>query len=330
MFDHQQPSLDIREQMQHELLTWFQNTARDLPWRWTRDPYHILVSEIMLQQTQVDRVLPHYVAFIQAFPTLHALANASPAEVIQQWAGLGYNRRAINVQRTARLVLSEHRGVFPNDVATLKKLPGIGDYTAGAIACFAFGQDVAFLDTNMRRVIYRSLVGAEQQGQEKSERTLLEMAREMIPPGQGWQWNQAIMELGALICSATNPTCSCCPIRDHCRAYAWGKSEQSSQICHQEQGSTQTTIYEYKPRSQRRVAERRASFVGTNRYYRGRLIDALRHIQPGETLSIAQVGLQIKEDYHPKDSDWLQTLVEGLARDGLVEIIDQAVRLPIT
>src|SRR5215211_4477055 len=127
------------------LLDWFAASGRDLPWRHTRDPYQIMVSEIMLQQTQVDRVVPKYHAFLELFPSLAALAAAPTAEVIRAWTGLGYNRRAVNMQRAARAVVEAHNGQFPHAMAELLKLPGIGPYTAGAIACFAFEQDVAFL-----------------------------------------------------------------------------------------------------------------------------------------------------------------------------------------
>jgi len=123
---------------QQSLIDWFYHARRDLPWRHTRDPYHILISEMMLQQTQVERVLPRYTTFLKAFPTLEVLAEAPTAEVIRHWAGLGYNRRAVNLQRIARIVLAEYDGVFPQHCDDLRKLPGIGPYTAGAIACFAF------------------------------------------------------------------------------------------------------------------------------------------------------------------------------------------------
>ncbi|MEZ4572808.1 MAG: A/G-specific adenine glycosylase, partial [Thermomicrobiales bacterium] len=131
---------------QRALLGWYRENARDLPWRRTQDPYRIMVSEIMLQQTQVDRVIPKYEAFLERFPTLEALADAPASEVIRAWAGLGYNRRALNLQRAARAVVEEFGGEMPRTVEELRSLPGIGPYTAGAIACFAFEQDVGFLD----------------------------------------------------------------------------------------------------------------------------------------------------------------------------------------
>jgi A/G-specific adenine glycosylase len=147
--------------IQHGLLAWFKENARELPWRRTRDPYAILVSEVMLQQTQVDRVLPYYTRFLERFPTVEDLAAAPTSDVIRIWSGLGYNRRAVNLQRAARTVVEELDGSFPDDPAELKKLPGIGAYTAGAIAAFAHERDVAFLDTNMRRVISRVIFGSE-------------------------------------------------------------------------------------------------------------------------------------------------------------------------
>src|SRR5215210_1570192 len=133
--------------IQDGLLGWFKEHARDLPWRRTRDPYAILVSEVMLQQTQVDRVLPYYARFLERFPTAQALAEAPVAEVIKLWAGLGYNRRAVNLQRAAHVVVSAYAGEFPSDPEELRKLPGLGAYTAGAVAAFAFERDVVFLDT---------------------------------------------------------------------------------------------------------------------------------------------------------------------------------------
>ncbi|NBU65707.1 MAG: A/G-specific adenine glycosylase, partial [Chloroflexia bacterium] len=129
------------------LIAWFGANGRDLPWRHTRDPYRVLVAELMLQQTQVERVIPKYHAFLAQFPDVATLASAPTSAVITAWQGLGYNRRALYLQRTAQAVVSQYAGIFPRDVATLKQLPGIGDYTSGAIACFAYEQDVAFLDT---------------------------------------------------------------------------------------------------------------------------------------------------------------------------------------
>jgi A/G-specific adenine glycosylase len=304
------------------LLSWFAANARDLPWRRTRDPYHILVSEIMLQQTQVERVIPKYEAFLAAFPTLEALADAPTAEVIRHWAGLGYNRRAVNLQRTARAVLAEYSGVFPQAPDDLRTLPGIGPYTAGAVACFAFERDVAFIDTNIRRVLRRALVGPENTDPPSSERELLELGAQLVPTGQGWAWNQAIMELGALICTSAAPSCGRCPLRDDCCAYAIWRGQESQAIMFDES---------YRPpiRPMRRAAEKREeSYANSKRFYRGRIIAELRTLPSGEYLALDTLGPQIKPDYGPADESWLRDLIQGLARDGLLVIESDTVRLP--
>lgn len=302
------------------LMAWFTGSGRDLPWRRTRDPYHIMVSEIMLQQTQVDRVLPKYRAFLKTFPTIEALAAAPTAEVIRAWSGLGYNRRAVNMQRTARAVLEQYGGQFPRDVAVLMRLPGIGPYTAGAIACFAFEQDVAFMDTNIRRVVRRLFVGPEE-GEPASEARLLETAQAAVPANRGWTWNQALMELGALVCTAAAPACWRCPVQAHCMAFAaWRAADE-----HVFDRAAAAPV----PRGLRRVAERReAPYAGSRRFYRGRIVEALRQLPHGEALALDELGRRVKEEFGGEDRPWLRALVEGLARDGLVVLEGEAARLP--
>ena len=297
------------------LLGWFAASGRDLPWRHTRDPYRIMVSEIMLQQTQVDRVIPKYHSFLAAFPTLEALAAAPTAEVIRAWAGLGYNRRAVNMQRAARVVLADHGGQFPRDLPALLALPGIGRYTAGAIACFAFEQDVGFIDTNIRRVLQRLFA----EPTALPEAQLLALAESAVPPGQGWAWNQAIMELGALICTAAAPACWRCPLRAGCRAYAAWRAEDE-QVFSAEPAA---------PAPRRRVAERReAPFAGSSRFYRGRVVEVLRGLPPGASMALPELGRRIKDDFGDDDLPWLGELVAGLARDGLLALEAEAARLP--
>lgn len=300
------------------LLEWFADNARDLPWRRTRDPYAIMVAEIMLQQTQVDRVIPKYHAFLAAFPTLKALASAPTAEVIRLWAGLGYNRRAVNLQRAAQIIVEQYGGKVPDSVAVLRTLPGIGPYTAGAIACFAFEQDVVFLDTNIRRVVRRLCVGSDLL-LTPSDAVLLVHAETLLPAGQGWTWNQAIMELGALICTTSNPACWRCPLRQYCRAYADAIAAD---------GDLVNTMMSSVPL--KRVAESRSgeTFVGSRRWYRGRIIAVLRDLPVGDVLSLAELGQRLRPDFTADHKDWLQGLVTDLARDGLLIITDQGVRLP--
>ena len=297
------------------LLTWFERNARNLPWRRTRDPYRIMVSEIMLQQTQVDRVIPKYFAFLEAFPTLDSLAAASTADVIRAWAGLGYNRRAVNMLRAARAVRDEYGSQFPQTVEQLVALPGIGPYTAGAIACFAFEADVGFIDTNIRRVLRRVFFEPHE---EPSERTLVDLAQMLVPPGTGWQWNQAIMELGALVCTAANPQCWRCPLRQECRDYAWRRNADEQVVLEYGSGV---------PTPRRRVAERgQPAFAGSSRFFRGRIIDVLRAHPAG--IAVPALGLLVKDDYAESDRDWLETLVVGLVRDGLAERHGDDLRLP--
>jgi A/G-specific adenine glycosylase len=293
------------------LMNWFSEAARDLPWRRTRDPYCIMVAEVMLQQTQVDRVLPKYEAFLTCFPTLQALAGAPTAEVIRLWSGLGYNRRAVNLQRAAREIVERFDGIFPRDVAVLLTLPGIGPYTAGAIACFAFEQDVAFMDTNIRRVIRRALTDS---AATVGDRDLLALAQAALPTGRSWMWNQALMELGSLICTADSPACWRCPLCDLCCDYAARRTSDEH--------------LEATP-VRKRIAERRERpFVGSNRYFRGRAVAALRALPPGTTLDLAKLGPQVRPDYTPEDEAWLVALLNGLERDGLVVWHGNGVRLP--
>jgi len=199
---------------QRALLGWYGRHGRDLPWRRTRDPYEILVSEVMLQQTQVKRVLEYYPRFLARYPTAAELATASEGEVREAWDGLGYYRRASNLQRAAREVAERHGGRFPASPEELVRLPGIGRYTAGAVASFAFGLDAAILDTNAARVLARVFGSTRRKGREAR---LWALAQAAIPPGRGYPFNQGIMDLGALVCTARRPACPRCPVRRACR-----------------------------------------------------------------------------------------------------------------
>ena len=199
------------------LLRWYRRHARDLPWRRTRDPYHIVVSEFMLQQTQVSRVEAYYHRFLERYPTIHALAAAPPAAVRESWDGLGYYRRATNLHRLAQAVVEEHAGVLPSDPAALQRLPGVGRYTAGAVACFAYEQVAATVDTNVARVIRRAF--HPRLGGRSAARQVWSTALAILPKrGKlAWEVNQALMELGALICTARVAKCEACPVRRACR-----------------------------------------------------------------------------------------------------------------
>jgi A/G-specific adenine glycosylase len=199
------------------LLRWYRRHGRDLPWRRTRDPYHIVVSEFMLQQTQVSRVEAYYHRFLERYPTIHALAAAPAAAVRESWEGLGYYRRATNLHRLAQTVVDQHAGVLPADPVDLARLPGVGRYTAGAVACFAYERVAATVDTNVARVIQR-VFHPRLRGKRMSRR-VWETALEILPRQgkRAWEMNQAVMELGALICTARAAKCGTCPVRPVCR-----------------------------------------------------------------------------------------------------------------
>jgi A/G-specific adenine glycosylase len=186
------------EAMQDATLTWYAQNRRNLPWRHTRDPYAVLISEVMLQQTQVARVVPRYLEWLERWPTVAALAAATPADVIRAWSGLGYNRRAVNLHRCAQAVAA--RGGFPRDPVELQKLPGIGPYTAAAVACFAFGAQIAAPDTNALRVLERAFPTTDVR----------------VPPGRAYEWNQALFDLGREVCVARRPRCGVCPLATRC------------------------------------------------------------------------------------------------------------------
>ena len=199
------------------LLAWFRRHGRDLPWRRTRNPYRILVSEVMLQQTQVSRVTEYYPRFLKRFPSLPSLAAASPGTVREAWDGLGYYRRAVNLHRLARQVVAQPRGRLPREPDALRELPGVGRYTAGAVASFAFEQPVAAVDTNVARVLRRAFHPRLPAGA-RGERRLWATAAALLPRegATAWAFNQAVMELGALVCTARIARCGACPVAGAC------------------------------------------------------------------------------------------------------------------
>lgn len=209
-------ALNPHAEFRRRLLRWFRKHGRDLPWRRTRDPYRVLVSEFMLQQTQVSRVEAYYNRFLARYPTLRSLADAPAGAVRESWEGLGYYRRAANLHRLAQAVVRERSGRIPNDPAELERLPGIGRYTAGAIACFAYQRPAPAVDTNVARVLRRAFHPRIRPP--GAERRLWETAARVMPRRgtAAWSFNQGIMELGALICTAREARCGVCPVRPVC------------------------------------------------------------------------------------------------------------------
>lgn len=280
---------------QRLLLEWYAAHARRLPWRETRDPYRILVSEIMLQQTQVNRVEPLYHAFTARFPTPAALAAAPVADVLGAWRGLGYNRRALNLQRAAQVIVEQHGGEVPADLPSLKALPGVGDYTARAVLAFAFGRDEAPVDTNVARVLSRVVAGAALTRPEAQR-----LATETLPAGHAAAWSNAVMDLGARVCTSRAPDCAACPVAAACAWRGAGGEDPAAAGAH-------------RPRPQGR-------FAGSDRFHRGRLIDTLRHrpLAPEDLASAAQLD----------DDARLGVLVARLVEEGLAEWAGGRLRLP--
>jgi len=315
-----QPAPEQIAQVHSHLLDWYAAEQRDLPWRSTDDPYAILVSEIMLQQTQVDRVLPKYQQFLAAFPTLADLAAAPTADVISTWIPLGYNMRAVHLQSIARQVAAEYGGHIPDTIEELLKLKGVGRYTAGAIACFAYKKQVAMVDTNIYRVLHRIFLGLEHSGSKLNHHYMLALAEQVLPGGKAYEWNQALMDLGATICTSNNPQCTGCPLQATCNAYMEMR---------------QYSLFPSGPvlRQLRKVAEKKETyqarpFTSTNRYFRGRIVDHLRSLPSGQRIPLAALGPKIKPDFRDDDLSWLQQLIARLEKDGLVNYTEEGVRLP--
>ncbi len=212
----QKISLSKKRKFQKRLLNWYKEAGRDLPWRRTEDPYKILVSEVMLQQTQVDRVIPKFHEFLQKYPTVQDLAEAKPDEVRKTWYPLGYNIRPYRLHGIACEAMERYGGKIPSEEKELLSMKGIGRYTAGAIRSFAFQKDAAILDTNVIRVLHRIFIGA---GDPKKQKTILWLLSEnLIPKGKAYDFNQALMDFGAMVCTARKPFCLLCPMRDICQS----------------------------------------------------------------------------------------------------------------
>jgi A/G-specific adenine glycosylase len=211
-----------KEKIQSRLLQWFRENGRDLPWRKTQDPYAIWVSEIMLQQTQVDTVTPYYKKYLRTFPTVRHLARASLSEVLKIWEGLGYYSRARNLHRASRIIIRRFQGKIPDTLRDLQSLPGIGRSTAGAILSFAYDQEASILDGNVKRVLSRlAAVSSSKAGD-----LLWEISESLIPKGHSNPFNQALMDLGSMLCTPRNPQCLHCPLKNLCRGYLSGRPER--------------------------------------------------------------------------------------------------------
>lgn len=279
-----------------ELRAWWQRQVlalgprlRPLPWRATRDPWPILVSEVMLQQTQASRVVGPWHTFVARFPHPAACAEASPAEVLRAWAGLGYNRRAVQLRRAALALVEEHGGEIPDDLDALLALPGIGAYSARAVLAFAFERRVAVVDTNVRRVVGRALTGRA-----LAPVALQRLADFLVPGARCWEYNQGVMELGALTCTSRHPACDRCPLARRCRWHQGGHCQPD-------------------PAS---IRARQEPFAGSDRQGRGRLVAALRAAPVPASELAATTGW-------PGDDERARRVAAALVAEGLA-VLDSA------
>ncbi len=284
--------------LQRRLITWGEDVRRDLPWRRTRDPWAVLVSELMLQQTQVSRVVPRYEAFLERLPTATACADAPVGIVIELWRGLGYNRRAVNLHAAATLIRDRHAGRVPDDLDDLLALPGIGPYTARAVRAFAHEADVGVLDTNAARFLARAVAGRPLRPREAQA-----LADALVPAGSGWAWNQAVLDLGATVCTKRRPGCDGCPLRPGC-AWAVAGFPEPDPV----EGSAGTS-------------GRQSAFEGSDRQGRGRLVAALR------SAPVAVVDLPEVMGW-PDEPERARRVADSVVEDGLAERAGDHLRLP--
>lgn len=296
--------------VRRNLLRWYARHGRNsLPWRTSRTPYRTVVSEFMLVQTQVDRVVPAFEAFVERFPDFKSLAVATQADVLRQWRGLGYNSRAVRLQRLARTVIEEYGGRLPSDPECLRALPGVGPYAVAAIRTFAFNIDDAPVDTNVRRIVHRLFYGAGMPPGAAREREVLHCARRLIPPGRAYDWNSALMDLGTEICTSRAPKCAICPLRNQCVAAPIEAEELRSAR---------------NARAKQRPSQREVPYEKSRRYARGRIVDRLRELPPGQRISLLDLHAQCGGERTVEEFD---EIVATLRRDGLVANHGQQIAL---
>lgn len=274
--------------LRDSILAWYAERGRPLAFRRTRDPYAVLVSEAMAQQTQAARAAEAWERFMDRFPTVEVLAAASLADVLREWKGLGYNRRARDLWRAAGQIVADHEGLVPSDIAALEALPGVGPYTARAVASIAFGVPVGAVDTNVRRVLGRIVAGDPSF---LTPRQMQAVADASVPRGEPGAWTHALMDLGATTCQAAKADCAACPARPWCRFAADGSVVKRVRV----------------------ARERRAPFTSTSRWLRGRILDRLR-VAPGADWTVIEAPMG------QHDGAAVVRALEALAADGLIDV----------
>jgi A/G-specific adenine glycosylase len=295
-----------------KILGWYAELGRThLPWRREPTPYRVVVSEFMLQQTQVERVIPAFESFVARFPDFATLADASRADVVRAWQGLGYNSRAVRLHELARFVRDGHDGVLPHDEAALRALPGVGPYTARAIRAFAFGADVVAVDTNVRRIVHRTRFGLEHPPK-ASAVELDDAATELLPPGQGFAFNSALMDFGSTLCTARAPKCLICPLQAECAAAPLEAAAIARAVAAD---------------GVRRGRRKPVKFERTTRYLRGRVIDRLRALPAERAISLLELQSEFESLVALHGGLGFSEAVEALEREGLLEATPGGLRL---
>lgn len=296
------------------LLAWYARARRNLPFRATTDPYAVLVSEAMAQQTQAARAAEAWTRFMSTFPTVDVLAAASPADVLRAWRGLGYNRRALNLRAAARVIVDVHGGVVPSDLAALEALPGVGPYTARAVAAIAFGVPVGAVDTNVRRVLGRMVAG---DASSLGHAELQAVADAVVPIDRSAAWTHGLMDLGATVCLPRRPACDRCPVQTWCRYVARGQSGATTTARPPASNPPDAVELHHRrrpvPLAARRPTRTPTPFPRTTRWLRGRLIDRLRAADgDGWVVIDAPIGTH--------DPVAVAAALDALAREGLIEL----------
>jgi A/G-specific adenine glycosylase len=287
----------------NNLLTWYNKNQRDLPWRKNNPPYEIVVSEIMLQQTNVPKVIEKFKEFLRLFPTIKSLAAAEKSQVIQSWSGLGYNRRALMLHKFAQEIVINYNSIVPSTAEELIKLPGIGPYTAGAIASFAFNKPEPAVDVNLRRTYMRYFHGQDQalpMGK-KEEVELFSLIKSSIPENKSSLLHNALMDFGSLICKAKNPSCESCFQNKDCKFAPKYKSHGQQALF-------------VKEKKQEQGIEENGKHV-PNRIFRGRIVEWVRNNQG--TIELKELGRRIKKDFTDEEG-WLLKLISALEKDGFI------------
>ncbi len=307
--------LTVPAEARDAILAWFAERGRPLAFRGTRDPYAILVSEAMAQQTQAARAAAYWERFMARFPTVADLAAATPADVLREWQGLGYDRRALAIWRTARIVMDEHGGRIPSTVPELETLPGIGPYTARALAALAFGLPVGAVDVNVRRVLGRIVAG------DPAALTRVELqhvADEAVPGDRPGEWTHAVMDVGAMVCRPRAPRCDACPARPWCRyaTIAAGAATATPTAVRSSRAGPPATAARHAAR------ERAAPFASTTRWLRGRILDRLRAVPDGEWVAL-------DDGIGEHDVMRVRAAATSMAADGVLELESRSTNGPL-